>query len=85
MRRTKYFQQEKELSLTVSTEAILSANPEAIIGTREMVSDWLKFSTIAAVSKGNLFAINEDIMNRSGPRLLDGTEALCQFFQRARR
>lgn len=78
----------KELSPTVSTEAVLAANPQAIITStgerQDMLADWRQFSAVSAVSKGNLFTVKSDLINRAGPRVLDGTEDLCKHLATAR-
>lgn len=78
----------KEISPTVNTEAVLAANPDAIITTggeqQDVFADWRQFTTLNAVSKGNLFTVKGDWMNRAGPRILDGTEMLCKHLATAR-
>lgn len=78
----------KEISPTISVEAVLSSNPHAIIASsgekQDVLADWLQFPGLMAVNKANLFTINGDWMNRSGPRILDGTEALCKHLTTVR-
>jgi iron complex transport system substrate-binding protein len=78
----------KEISPTVSTEAVLAANPQVIISSsgeqQDSLLDWRRFPHIDAVKKANLFTIKEDLLNRSGPRVLDGTETLCQVLAATR-
>ncbi len=77
------FGQLKQMAPTVSVEAVLEADPEAIIATGmgdarpEWLNDWDKWTRMTAVKRGNLFHINPDIMQRHTPRILDGTEKLC--------
>lgn len=72
----------KEISPTISVESVLSQNPQAIIAStgekQDVLADWLQFPGLLAVSKNNLFTVEGDWINRSGPRILDGTEVLCQ-------
>lgn len=71
------------LAPTVSVEAVLAANPEAIIASGmgderpEWLDDWRRWKQIAAVARGNLFFIPPSLIQRHTPRLLDGTEMLC--------
>ena len=71
-------------------EAVLEANPEAIIATGmgdakpEWLHDWDKWTRMTAVARGNLFHINPDIMQRHTPRILDGTTKLCAHLDVAR-
>lgn len=80
----------KAMAPTISVESVLEANPEAIIATGmgearpEWLSDWDKWTQLTAVKRKNLFHINPDIMQRHTPRILDGTEQLCQILETAR-
>ena len=79
-----------QMSPTVSVEAVLEANPEAIVATGmgdarpEWLSDWNKWARMTAVKRGNLFHINPDILQRHTPRILDGAEQLCADLDIAR-
>ena len=81
----------KQMAPSVSVEAVLEANPEAIIATGmgdakpEWLHDWDKWRKLTAVQRDNLFHINPDIMQRHTPRILDGTEKLCAHLDVARR
>jgi iron complex transport system substrate-binding protein len=78
-----------QLAPTVSTEAVLKANPEAIIASSgekdDPLSGWRRFPALTAVARGNLFSVDGEWMNRPSPRVLDGTEALCKHLETARR
>jgi iron complex transport system substrate-binding protein len=39
---------------------------------------------MTAVARGNLFAIDGDLINRPGPRLAKGIDALCHDLETAR-
>lgn len=84
------FGQLKQMAPTVSVEAVLETDPEAIIATGmgdarpEWLSDWDKWTRMTAVKRGNLFHINPDIMQRHTPRILDGAEKLCAHLDVAR-
>lgn len=77
-----------QLAPTVSMEAVLKANPEAIIASSgakdDAFSGWRRFPALTAVARGNLFMVDADVMNRASPRVLDGAEALCQHLESAR-
>ncbi|WP_303785852.1 cobalamin-binding protein [Azovibrio restrictus] len=79
-----------QMAPTVSLEAVLTANPEAIVATGmgdakpEWLDDWKRWPRLLAMQRGNLFHINPDIMQRHTPRILDGTEALCRALETAR-
>ena len=79
-----------QMAPTVSVEAVLVADPEAIIATGmgdarpEWLNDWNKWKRMTAVKRNNLFHINPDIMQRHTPRILDGTGQLCADLDLAR-
>jgi iron complex transport system substrate-binding protein len=77
-----------QLAPTVGIEAVLQANPDAIIASNgsgeDVLSDWRRFPQLKAVARGNLIAIDGSVMNRSGPRILDGVEELCRQLDRVR-
>lgn len=75
---------------SVSVEAVLAADPEAIVAsgmgrdTPIGLDDWRKWTRMKAVARGNLFPIAADLMQRPTPRLLDGAEQLCRHLETAR-
>lgn len=79
------------LAPTISAEAVLAANPEAIIASGmgderpDWLDDWRRWKQITAVARDNLFFIPPDIIQRHTPRLLDGTERLCGQLEAVRR
>jgi iron complex transport system substrate-binding protein len=78
------------LAPTVTVEAVITANPEAIVASGmgearpEWLDDWKRWTSIAAVARDNLFFVPPDLIQRHTPRLLDGAERLCQHFEIAR-
>jgi iron complex transport system substrate-binding protein len=80
----------EQMAPTVSVEAVLQANPEAIVATGmgdarpEWLNDWNKWTRMTAVKRGNLFHIHPDLMQRHTPRILDGAEKLCADLDIAR-
>jgi iron complex transport system substrate-binding protein len=80
----------KPMAPNVTVEAVLEADPEAIVATGmgdakpEWLNDWDKWTRMTAVKRNNLFHINPDIMQRHTPRILDGTEKLCAHLDVAR-
>ena len=79
-----------QMAPSISVEAVLEADPEAIIATGmgdakpEWLHDWDQWTRLTAVKRGNLFHINPDIMQRHTPRILDGAEKLCAHLDVAR-
>lgn len=78
------------LAPVVSLEAVLAAQPEAIVAAGmgnarpEWLDDWKKWASLPAVAQGNLFHIHPDLMHRHSPRLLEGADRLCQLLELAR-
>jgi iron complex transport system substrate-binding protein len=73
----------------VSVEAVLQADPEAIVGTSEKdygsVDLWRPYSTMLAVKNDNLFRLEGELLNRAGPRMVAGAAALCERLDTARK
>ncbi len=78
------------LTPRIDNEAVLAANPEAIIAggmgeeNRNWLSDWQRFDGLQAVRRNNLFFIPPSTLQRPTPRLLEGTALLCQHLETAR-
>ena len=78
------------LAPTVTLEAVLAANPEAIVASGmdesrpEWLDMWWRWKELTASARGNLFFIPPDIINRHTPRLLDGAQMLCAHMETAR-
>lgn len=78
------------LAAMVDVEAILKADPEAIVagGMGENNPAWLdawrRYPSLLAVRAGNLFFIPPSLLQRNGPRILDGAERMCQALEQAR-
>lgn len=85
----------KPLVPTVSTEAVLAANPDAIVttsqgatasdGTLPTLESWRAWPTLSAVRHGNLFAIDGDLLTRPAPRIAQGAAQLCEDLDQARK
>jgi iron complex transport system substrate-binding protein len=79
---------------TVSTEAVLAANPEAIVTAAPgatapdtklpQLSTWRAWPSLKAVANNNLFAIDGDLINRPAPRIAQGAKQLCEDLELAR-
>lgn len=80
-----------QLAPTVDIEAVISAQPLAILGsgsdaTRPMwLDDWRRWPRIPAAANGNLFHIPPDLIQRHTPRLLEGAALVCEAIENARR
>jgi iron complex transport system substrate-binding protein len=79
---------------TVSTEAVLAANPEAIftaapgatkpVTTLPQLDTWRAWPSLTAVANNNLFAIDGDLINRPAPRIAQGAKQMCEDLDLAR-
>jgi iron complex transport system substrate-binding protein len=80
----------KALAPTVSVEAVIAADPEAIVASGmdearpEWLDDWRQWRAMTAVRRGNLFFIPPDLIQRHTPRLAEGAAQLCSHLDMAR-
>ena len=72
----------------VTLESVLQENPEVIIATAEKnyggVLLWKPYGTMTAVSRNNLFTLDGHLLNRAGPRMIQGTATMCEVLEQAR-
>lgn len=80
-----------KLSVTapiVTLESVLQENPEVIIATAEKnyggVDLWKPYGTLTAVRNKNLFMLDGHLLNRAGPRMIQGTATMCEVLEQAR-
>lgn len=80
-----------KLSVTapiVTLESVLQENPEVIIATAEKnyggVDLWKPYGTLTAVRNKNLFMLDGHLLNRAGPRMIQGTASMCEVLEQAR-
>lgn len=79
------------LAPVIDEEAVLDADPEAIVagGTEESWSTWRahwrKRAALRAVRRGALYLIPADLIHRNTVRVLDGAEQVCRALDDARR
>jgi iron complex transport system substrate-binding protein len=88
------FAQLPPLVPTVSTEAVLAANPEAIVTAAAgatspavplaKLEQWRSWPSLTAVARNNLFAIDGDLIDRPAPRIAQGAAQLCEDLEVAR-
>jgi iron complex transport system substrate-binding protein len=78
------------LAPTVSVEAVLLENPEVVItgdlnrANADNLALWRAYPAMLAVQRGNLFALDGDLLSRPGPRMIEGAAALCKSLDIAR-
>ena len=77
------------LAASVSPEAMLAAQPQAVLfGGEEnqaaMHAYWTRLTAAPAQRLGTLYPVNADWLGRATPRLLDGVEQVCERLDLAR-
>lgn len=76
-----------QLAPTVSREAVVSANPDAILISDESggTQRWANLSSLKAVRHQHLFKVNGKLLNRPTPRMLTAMSDLCEQIDTVRR
>jgi len=80
----------KALTPIVSLESVIASESEVIVsgGMGKAHSDWLnewkRWPTVPAVQNNQLYYINPDLVQRVGPRILQGADQLCEIFEKTR-
>lgn len=78
------------LAPVINLEAVLKADPEVIIASGmndkspEWLEHWRQYPSLRATRGNNLFFILPDLMQRNGPRILEGAEQVCQNLEQVR-
>jgi iron complex transport system substrate-binding protein len=84
------FAKMKVTAPVVGVEAVLQEDPEAIFSTAEKSDDeggvgiWRPFTNMTAVRRANLFRVDGNLLNRAGPRMVEGTAVMCEKLEQAR-
>lgn len=79
------------LAPQISIEAVLAADPQVIVASGmaeqrpDWLDDWKRWPQLAAVRHDNLYFVPPDLLQRAGPRFIDGAERLCAALDEARR
>jgi iron complex transport system substrate-binding protein len=70
----------------VSMESVIMENPDAIIvgGKDGDFKQWRAYPSLKAVRGKNLITVDGNILNRPGPRMIDGVADLCDKLERVR-
>lgn len=79
------------LTLVISAESILGADPQIIISSMPLVSPetgtrelWQRFPHIRAVRNNHLFFVHPDLIHRQTPRMLQAAKTVCEQLESAR-
>jgi iron complex transport system substrate-binding protein len=80
----------KVVAPSVSTEAVLKENPEALVGGEQHdgrggINIWKPYKGMLAVQRDNLFMLDSELLVRATPRIADGIAALCEKLETVRR
>lgn len=77
-----------DLAPMVGLEAVIAANPQAIVVTDATVSDgsvyWARWKHMRAVRAGNVFTLPPDDLARATTRLVQGARTMCRSLDTAR-
>ena len=71
------------LTPAVSEEAVVAADPDAIVTGRsgrdapDGLDGWRRLASMKAVRRGALVVVDPDTLHRSSDRIVDGLDALC--------
>jgi len=74
----------------ISAEAVIGANPEAILAggmgeeNRHWLTRWEEFPGIEATARSNLYFIPPSLVQRPTPRMLEGSRLFCEKLDTAR-
>ncbi len=77
------------LAPVVSTESVLSADPQLIVVSGmdeerpEWLDEWSAWPGLSAAENGHLRFIPPDLLQRSSPRIIQGAEMMCEFIAQA--
>ncbi|MCJ8007886.1 helical backbone metal receptor [Lederbergia wuyishanensis] len=76
---------DKEGWIPINEEAVVKMNPDAIITTvgyvenaAEQIKERAAWKDITAVKENQVYLVNEDLVSRSGPRIVEGVEELAK-------
>lgn len=78
------------LTPTVGWEAVVRANPQLVVGARIDAAStappgrWRELTQIDAVQKDRFALLPPDLLDRMGPRFVDGAQLLCDAIDKAR-
>ncbi|NLG76721.1 MAG: cobalamin-binding protein [Xanthomonadaceae bacterium] len=85
---TNVFAALRDLAPTIGIEAVIAANPDAIVSTDSSVTDamahWRRWETLTAVRARNVFTLPSDELARATPRLVTGARSMCRALETAR-
>ena len=78
------------LAAQVSLEGVLKRNPAVLLSSgsledhRALLKQWAPWPELAAVQRGHVYTVPNDLLVRNGPRLIDAAEQVCDYIEQAR-
>jgi iron complex transport system substrate-binding protein len=86
---TNIFAELPTLTATVSWEVAVQRDPELIVGAgapgeAAKPDRWAEFKRVSAVQHGQFGHVEGDLLDRSGPRFVEGARELCEAIDHAR-
>ena len=78
------------IALKVSLESLVRSDPQVVIaGTKKeneekWLSEWANRISMKAVKNKQVYFIDPDLLIRHGPRIIEGTEKICNYLERSR-
>jgi iron complex transport system substrate-binding protein len=86
------FADQPTIAPRINIEGVIAQNPQLILlaghsatQTASWIDTWSKWTSIDAVSSGQIKNIDADVMNRPTLRFLEGTRQVCEIIESARR
>ena len=87
---TNVFNDLKTITPKISIEAVIASNAEVIVAggmgkkRPEWATEWKPWRQLPAVKNGQIHFVNPDILQRVGPRILQGADELCEILEQVR-
>lgn len=81
------FANARTIAPEVSVEAVIAADPDVILSdaeTLDWMTRWQQWPRLKAVKNRAMITINPDLIDRPGPRLVNGVAKICQQLQQIR-
>ena len=71
----------------INLEAVIRANPAVIIGGKNKNNwgeTWKAWPELSAVKHHAVFSMDDDFLQRAGPRILEGAQKMCALLEESR-
>lgn len=87
---TNVFHDLQTITPKISVEAVIATNAEVIVAggmgkkRPEWVTEWKQWKQLPAVKNEQIHFVNPDILQRVGPRILQGADELCEILEQVR-